>query len=149
MSPNTHGDCVLLYSPVRSASRHWLNVFFLCFYGAKMFLFLSSEPFAVPVLLVKIREAEVSFSCQLIFFFLQPLLDTWPNTAAQRLWQVCAFCVVIDWTTGVGLCLITYPMCCIYIESFVKNHWSGWTWKRWKETSQHVEFSHLWCSWLQ
>lgn len=49
-----------------------------------MFLFLSSEPFAVPVLLVKIREAEVSFSCQLIFFFFGGLSSTREPTPQPR-----------------------------------------------------------------
>ena len=42
--------CGLLFGHVKSACHQWLNVFFLHFYGAKMFL--SSPPTIVPVLCV-------------------------------------------------------------------------------------------------
>lgn len=59
--------CGLFCGPVKSACHQWLNVFFLHFYGAKMFL--SCHPSTVPVACWGLREAKVNCAaifCQLI-----------------------------------------------------------------------------------
>lgn len=78
--------CGLFCGPVKSACHQWLNVFFLHFYGAKMFL--SCHPSTVPVSSRGLREAKVNCAaifCQLIGHLLLHMWLTWHNSGAEVL----------------------------------------------------------------
>ncbi len=76
--PHTRLLCGLLCGPVKSACHQWLNVFFLHFYGAKMFL--SSPCDHSSCFTAGFREAEVSSAaiiCQLITELPRDAQDMW------------------------------------------------------------------------
>lgn len=86
--------CGLFCGPVKSACHQWLNVFFLHFYGAKMFL--SCHPSTVPVSSRALREAKVNCAaifCRLIGHLLLHMWLTWHNSGADVLILI-FFCFV-------------------------------------------------------